>query len=513
MTRSRVLLSLLAALLALGVATSGAGASPSTDPSAPGTSKNFELVGHSPLMMRGMNAAPAFYDHYVYVGSRTDGAHPFAGVMIVDVADPSSPEVVGQILPPDEGMVAQTSRELRVWPQQKLLMVMNFQCSAILHACASPADLAGSLIHDISFYDLTDPAAPRKVSSYVPTRIPHEMFLWIDPRRPGRALLYISTPTSSTTAPNLIVTDISRARDGEFDEVLTWNANEQYPTETLNARDVRLHSIGVTDDGTRTYLAYLGGGVLVLDTSQLARGAAEPKVKLVTRPRRSPVWDNMTVHSAVPIPGRRAILTTDEIYGDLIDPLTRPANESGCPWGTVHLVDIAKPAKPRLAGEYRLPQNDATSCEGSGFPERKRPSFSCAWEGFDAKQDGARAGPQDTFFTSYAAHNPTVLRNLAFVTWHSGGFQAISLPARGAPTQAGWFSPEPLPFVITEDPALSQGSNKVVMWSYPIIADGLIYLIDVRNGLYVLRYTGPNASQVARTRFIEGNSNVRIARA
>ena len=29
------------------------------------------------------------------------------------------------------------------------------------------------------------------------------------------------------------------------------------------------------------------------------------------------------------------------------------------------------------------------------------------------------------------------------------------------------------------------------MWSYPIIEDGLIYVVDIRNGLYVLEYHGP----------------------
>ncbi len=36
--------------------------------------------------------------------------------------------------------------------------------------------------------------------------------------------------------------------------------------------------------------------------------------------------------------------------------------------------------------------------------------------------------------------------------------------------------------------ALSRGPNKVVMWSFPIIKDGLIYVVDIRNGLLVLRY-------------------------
>ena len=63
----------------------------------------------------------------------------------------------------------------------------------------------------------------------------------------------------------------------------------------------------------------------------------------------------------------------------------------------------------------------------------------------------------------------------------------------------------------TEDPALSQGLNKVVMWSYPIIKDGLIYVVDLRNGLYILRYTGPRSGQVDRIRFYEGNSNLGAA--
>jgi len=50
--------------------------------------------------------------------------------------------------------------------------------------------------------------------------------------------------------------------------------------------------------------------------------------------------------------------------------------------------------------------------------------------------------------------------------------------------------------------------NKVVMWSYPIIKDGLIYVVDIRNVLYVLRYTGPGAEEVAAVTFLEGNSNL-----
>ena len=63
-----------------------------------------------------------------------------------------------------------------------------------------------------------------------------------------------------------------------------------------------------------------------------------------------------------------------------------------------------------------------------------------------------------------------------------------------------------------EDPRLSSdpdtGRNeKVVMWSYAIVKDGLIYVVDLRNGLYVLKYTGAFSDEVERVRYLDGNSN------
>ena len=187
----------------------------------PGTSSNFTLVGANPLFGRGMNAAIAMFDHYVYVGNRTDGssrcgagdpratttgpdscAHPHPGVLVVDISKPAQPTVVGEF--GEEFVtganVGQTSRELRVWPRQKLLMVMYFRCSSVIHACPPSADT-----FSIRFFDLHDPVHPRLISTYVPTRKPHEMYLWVDPRNPARALLWLSTPTSSVdpTVANL----------------------------------------------------------------------------------------------------------------------------------------------------------------------------------------------------------------------------------------------------------------------------------------------------------------------
>jgi len=475
----------------------------------PGTSSNFTLVGHAPLYNRGMNAALALYDHYAYVGNRTDGSstcgagdprgpgttcpHPHPGVQIVDVADPAHPTVVGEIGPPYEGNVGITSRELRVWPQQKLLVVMNFRCSSVIHACAKGTD--ATFPYDFKFYDLTDPVHPRYLSRYVPTSRagktykPHEMFLWVDPKDANRALLYITTPnlTVDPSVPNLIIADLSQVpAGGAVSEVAEGNWNGRYPgTDSADYPfkkdgscgpyncNLFVHSVGLTPDGTRAYLSMEAGEFLVLDTSQVAAGTPNPSLTLQTDPANRPTWDNPNGHSAVQVYGRPIALTTDEVYG------TFTAPDQGCPWGWMRLINVTDVAHPAIVGAYKLPQD---TC----------PAPDAATEQF----------------TSYSSHNPTVLRDLAFIAWHSGGLQAIDLADETHPTQAGWFSPTPLDTVATEDPALGRGPNKVIMWSYPIIRDGLIYVVDIRNGLYILRYTGPRADEVQVITFLEGNSNL-----
>ena len=88
----------------------------------------------------------------------------------------------------------------------------------------------------------------------------------------------------------------------------------------------------------------------------------------------------------------------------------------------------------------------------------------------------------------------------------------MSIQRARRPSRLAQFFPEPLPAVLLEDPRLSSDPDtgrqeKVVMWSYPIIEDGLIYVTDVRNGLYVLRYSGAFEREVQRIGFLEGNSN------
>jgi LVIVD repeat len=520
--------SLLAAPAAVAANGSAAGPSGGSTPGdnvtvgpgggTPGTSHNFVLVGHDSLFGRGMNSALTIYGHYGYIGNRTDGSatcgvgdprgpgancpHPHPGVLIEDIANPAHPHVVGEIGPPLEGNTGISSREVRVWPRAKLLIVMNFRCSSVIHACPPGNDTLFPF--DLKFYSLADPVHPRFISSYVPTSAaglrvkPHEMYLWQDPKRPWRALLWISTPelTSDPTVPNMMIVDISKvAAGGPVTEVAQGNWNQLYPdggSEVTFQNDLYTHSMAPTADGKTTYLSMEGGEFLVLDTSAVAADSSPGKVinlnnDLLTDPANRPIWGNPLPgclkecpegHSSVPVPGRHFALTTDEIYGTFTDPTF------GCPWGWSRLIDVADPAHPAITSEYKITQDTQAFC---GSPADD---------------------PATEQFTSYSSHNPTVLPDLAFIDWHSGGLQAIDISDPGHLAQAGWFSPRPLDSVATEDPALSRGPNKVVLWSYPIIRNGLIYVMDIRNGLYILRYTGPRFQQAAGIHFFEGNSNL-----
>jgi hypothetical protein len=173
------------------------------------------------------------------------------------------------------------------------------RCDVPTHGCSGT-----SVEPTVRFYDLTGnrAAAPELVATYSPSRMPHEMFLWVD--GPKRALLYLSTWKAGASGADLIVTDVSRARDGEFTEIAEWNGNARFTPEFRSQNVVRLHSMGVSADGTRTYVAYQGAGFFVLDSSEPAAGVPNPTLDLLT-----PVGSQPESRSERPATARIEVVT------------------------------------------------------------------------------------------------------------------------------------------------------------------------------------------------------------
>lgn len=424
----------------------------------------LSIVGHSDLGARGMNSAMAVAGTTAYVGSRTE-QQP---VLIVDLADPRAPVVVGELGLPHEAHPGLSSRELRAIPELDLLVVLDLYCSTDLHGCGPLRPEPEGL----RLYDIRDRRAPRFLARHVIAgdfrhlRSPHEFFLWRDPADPARVLAFVATPPGSDSLEIVDLTDPAAPR-----QVLTWDVIDDGGLSALGSENI-LHSITVTDDGRVGYASHQQGGLVALDLGDVIDRRPAPTVRMLTPPAAALDWSPpgaMGPHSTVLVPGRPLAVVTEEVY-------PRPFSR-GCPWGHVRVVDVAAHDGLRVLGEFRVAENAAAYC-ASGAPTER---------------------------IAYTAHNVTTTPNLAFVTWYAAGLQVVDLADPARPAAITELRPIPLPKVAMEDPGL--GGAPVAMWSYPVLQDGLIYVVDSRNGLYVLRYRGPHDDEVAAAGFAEGNSN------
>jgi hypothetical protein len=293
-----------------------------------------------------------------------------------------------------------------------------------------------------------DCAHPAQVGGYdFGSRSPHEFFLWQDPAG-ARTLLFVSM--FSGGRDDLQVLDVSDPAAPRL--AGTWS-----PPIGL------LHSISLSADGRRAYLSLWTGGLLVADASQFTTGQANPQLSLLTPvAARLPAPPGGNVHSAVQVPGKDLLVVTDERYP--------PA----CPYGPARLVDVSNPAQPRALSVMSSPENDPATCQSS---------------------------PVGT----YSSHNPTPVGDLALVSWYSSGLQVFDVSDPVHPQRLAEFRPQ------ASEPGLRDpqlGATLTMTWSYPIVRDGLVYVSDIDEGLYVLRYQGPHSDELARFAFAEGNSNL-----
>jgi hypothetical protein len=401
------------------------------------SASGFEVVGSNDLGARGMNAGLAIAGDCGYVGSRSSDQ----GTLILDLSDPTTPAVIGEI-PANPGS---TEREVRAVADLSLLIVLNYWLNPV----------AGSP-NSLDLYDISDCTAPvLRGRMDFGDAMPHEFFLWRDPssQRSGRVLAYVAMWGH---APNLRVVDVSDLARPK--EIASWDAA---PVTSIASR---IHSLSVAPNGRRAYIADWDNGLMVLDTTALARGRGDFTPVLLTPPDRWLTFAGGNLHSAVYVPGKDLVVTTQEIYGP-----------GTCPYGELHVVDVHDPAAPAPVGAFGIEENDPARC------------------GSTQALDGA-----------FTTHDPLVVGNLAFVSWYAGGLRAVDLADPTHPREVGAFLPEPLPAVAADDWTL--GSYPVRMWSYPIIRDGLIYVVDIRNGLFVLKYTGRGASEIAAVKWAEGNA-------
>jgi len=480
--RSAALVSCVAAIAAAVIpATAASTPSDVGAASVYGLDKNFQLVGHSSLANRGMNSPIAVAGKCVYVGDRyyssstSEPVRPNGGIAIVDVSNPSAPKQAGVIPPVSES----TQRELRADAGLGILVVENYS-PFIGGDPENPDSLNNLKIYDIH----TDCLHPKLLSTYdFGQRSPHEFFLWKDPKHPGRALAYV---TFTIYSPDLMVIDLSDPANPALAGVYDIGIDQAQKTADFadESGSGYTHSLTVSDDGTKAYMAGWDYGFWTLDTSMLA-SPPPGGVGLMYPVGIGKLDYGHNVHSSAVIPGRNEGLFTQEDYANA---------GHGCPFGYLRTGKLGTDGGATLDGQFMLPENDPKNC---------------------GKKNG-----------TFSSHNPTLFHDLALLTWYGGGLRAVDLSDPSHLHEDGAFVPQPTFTPTLRDsrlffPAKSTGGTLPTdtpkpgstqplwtgaMWSYPVVQNGLIYVVDIDLGLYILRYTGPHANEVDKAAFVEGNS-------
>ncbi|MDQ1697870.1 MAG: hypothetical protein QOJ03_3223 [Frankiaceae bacterium] len=448
-----------------------------------GLDRNFTLVGHTDLQQRGMNSPIAVAGKCVYVGDRyysnsaDEPTRPNGGIAVVDASVPTQPTQVG-IIPPT-GL--STQREIRADAGLGILVVEGY--SPFINGYTPGSDA----INYLKIYDIhSDCTKPKLLSTYdFGPRAPHEFFLWKDPAHPGRALAYV---TFTIYSPDLMVIDLTDPASPALAGVYDLGIDQTQKTVDFadESGSGYLHSLAVSDDGTRAYMATWDWGYYELDTSMLANPPAAG-VGVAHPVGIGHFDDGHNVHSAVPFAGKRPyVFFTQEEYGNA---------GHGCPFGWLRTAKLDSDGGATQVGEFKLPENDPQKC-------------------------GEKNG-------TFSSHNPTLFPDVALMTYYSGGLRAVDLTDPAHPFEDGayvptpsftpklrdarlFFPPKDTPGLLPTDttkPGSSAPPWTGAMWSYPVVQNGLIYVVDIDLGLYILSYTGPHAKEVSQAKFVEGNSS------
>jgi hypothetical protein len=404
----------------------------------------------------------------------------------------------------------------------------------------------------------------------------HEFFLWHDPANSNRVLVYMTNWTGGLpdperpglTVPDLIVLAVTDERtgavlpkakmlagftlqdvggppiderpdatglfsDGRFLDFSDSKNRLGQAGNFQNREQNRLHSVSVTDDGERVYVAGTTAGFYVLDSEAIARATNDQlaggtagcnqRSTIVTSggaidAAKLPALANDCVHMVVNNdPGLKAFLASNaspetkanrylvlltRSRFDVYPPVNalptgthsavfvpnRPARvrgntkgrpayvwlsdeNGGCPLNHARMVSVEAEATPIMIGAFAIPDNLVDECLDQATTEPNGVQ--------------RRRVPQQN-------HNPTVFKNLVFTTWYGHGLRAIDISNPYNPREVG--------HALT----IPQG----VARTYPVFKDGLIYWVDNDTGLHVARYTGPRRDELPGpgTGTYEGNA-------
>lgn len=397
---------------------------------------NFKLLSHTDLGGYpnagegiGIKVTPDG-KRYLYLANE----HRPVAFSILDVTDPTRPEVVWQLKLPAEGMRGNA-----------LALHGNLLLSAyqVLRAGDQPAGFV--------VYDVSDPVNPKEIS-FFDTSGPHSQgvhFIWFVDGR----YAHISTgaadfqPNHPQDHQFYMIVDLKDPANPK--EVGRWwmpgqrvGDSEQLPPRHPNPYDIgfRLHDVlCYPQRPDRAYLGYIDGGMVILDISD------KSQPKMITRLDYHPPFPGFT-HTVLPLFDRGLAVVTDEATGD-----------EGIDWPKrLWMMDIREERNPVMIASMPTPE---------GFE--------------DLHRVGGRIGAHNIHLNE-PLPGCAKLQNTVLATWFSAGLRMYDI--------SDPFRPEEIAAFLPETPAGQRGCRI----SDVFVDDRhIVYAADrSHGGLYLLEYTG-----------------------
>ena len=222
------------------------------------------------------------------------------------------------------------------------------------------------------------------------------------------------------------------------------------------------HNVEISADGRRAYVTYanaattatlMGGGdtgLVVLDLSDVQARVKAPQIRKIGQLD----WSG-SAHGVrrANVAGRNLLLVTDNIAG-----------VSSCPWGGVHLIDIANEAAPKELGAFGLAVNDVANC-------------------MTTMADNA----------VYTAHSVSVddpdNTRYAFFGWANSGMRVFDLAAAGGPVEVAYYNPPPYSDTLNHDAGAGVLLDSVISSVRYRPESNQVWFASSSNGFHVLQLT------------------------